>query len=157
MMYRLCSYAFQGLSRNTKKRIDADCCQCLHCLFVAENWAEGDRMRALGMTVLKHCDRQQADLPASQIFFLERYLLPTFEQLARVMPEVGQQALAIGLANKVKWAKLQQKGVKALEAVAKALHGPEPTPAASRGWPAEPGHSGCRSGAAGGGVEGFSG
>jgi hypothetical protein len=100
----------------------ADPCCCWHLVHAAENCAEGDLLGKIDRKLVqKPFDRNQLDLPASQVFFLGTYLIPSFEQLARVAPKVSNQALATGRANLAKWSKLQQQGIKSLEATAKAL------------------------------------
>jgi hypothetical protein len=89
----------------------------------AENCAEGDALGRIDpKLVMKPFDRTKLDLPGSQVFFLSSYLIPTFQQLARIAPKISNQALATGSANLAKWSELQQRGITTLEAAAQALH-----------------------------------
>lgn len=84
-----------------------------------ENKDEGDRLRAYspykdGTPLPEQFDRAHIDVPKSQVFFLTRFLLPTFQALALVMPKVGEAALKHGKANLAKWQAWQEKGVKSI-------------------------------------------
>lgn len=106
-------------------------CAAVCLLLSAENFAEGAALFKIDPTLVKKpFDSTKVDLPGSQVFFLTNYLMPTFEELARVAPEVGNQALATGCTNLAKWTELQQDCITTLEASAEALRKPEPTPTA---------------------------
>lgn len=92
---------------------------CLLSACSTENKDEGDRLKAFkpyseGTPLPEHLDRAHTDVPKSQVFFLTRFLIPTFQALSLVMPKVGAAALKHGKANLAKWQAWQEKGVKSV-------------------------------------------
>lgn len=86
-----------------------------------ENKREGDLLKNLpsfqdgSAQIPPHLDRANLDVPASQIYFNDTYLIPTFEALAVISQEVSTVAVSCGKANRAKWAEMQQMGVKGVK------------------------------------------
>lgn len=86
-----------------------------------ENKREGDLLKTLpsfkdgSATIPSHLDRANLDVPASQIFFNDTYLIPTFEALAVISEEVSTVAVNCGKANRAHWVEMQQMGVKGIK------------------------------------------
>lgn len=54
-----------------------------------EFWCQGDKEKELGLPISFLCDRENADIPKSQIGFIMSIILPTFEILIDILPSLG--------------------------------------------------------------------
>jgi len=73
--------------------------RCLQELF-----SQGDAERLEGLPISPLCDRRTIDVASSQIGFLGFVVQPTFENLARLVPKVGEVCLSLALRNGEEWA-----------------------------------------------------
>ena len=60
------------------------CCGC----FSVRSLAQGDQERALGMPISSMMDRTKPNIARSQLGFIDFIVRPTFEQYARICPEM---------------------------------------------------------------------
>jgi hypothetical protein len=58
-------------------------------LLMEEFWNQGDNEKHLGLPISFLCDRQTANVPSSQIGFITGIIIPSFETLVNLMPELN--------------------------------------------------------------------
>lgn len=58
-------------------------------LLTNEFWKQGDRESSLGVPISFLCDRNDADIPKSQIGFIKAFVSPVFEVLSTLFPTLG--------------------------------------------------------------------
>jgi len=78
-------------------------------LVVQEFFAQGDREKSLGLPISPMCNRETTNLSATQIGFIKYIVLPTYELLAELLPEVETTCLSILKENLEYW---EERGVK---------------------------------------------
>lgn len=57
-------------------------------MLMNEFWAQGDSEREKGMPISFLCDRNTADVPKNQIVFIKSIIIPNFEVLIEIFPEL---------------------------------------------------------------------
>ncbi|KAI8469519.1 MAG: hypothetical protein J3K34DRAFT_423476 [Monoraphidium minutum] len=77
-----------------------------------EFWQQGDRERELGLAVQPLFDRARANVPASQIAFLQLFVKPSFELLSHIAPSSGAAALRHYECNLARWGALARSGAR---------------------------------------------
>jgi calcium/calmodulin-dependent 3',5'-cyclic nucleotide phosphodiesterase len=89
-------------------------------LAVAQQWsarcleeffAQGDMERKLGLPISPMCNRQDTDLPTSQLGFIDFIVQPTFQALAMLLPRAKQVCLPELARNKEAWEMLKRRGI----------------------------------------------
>ena len=73
-----------------------------------EFWNQGDKEKELGLPISFLCDREDIDIPKSQVGFLKTFSLPTIKELVEVNIKFEQQQKN-ALNNLVMWEKLQKE------------------------------------------------
>ena len=90
----------------------ADISNCAKPAPVFEQWTDrclgeffrqGDKERSLGLSVSPLCDRNTTSRADSQLGFINHVILPTFELLGKVIPDVATQVVPIIQANLAFW------------------------------------------------------
>jgi hypothetical protein len=68
-----------------------------------EFFAQGDEEAKLGLTISPNCNRKSTHRADSQIGFIKFVILPAYEVLAELIPDVGDEVLPIIEANLLYW------------------------------------------------------
>ena len=77
-------------------------------LLCEEFWAQGDQERERGLPISFMCDRNNIDVPSSQIGFLKGFILSSFDSLVEMFPKL--QFTIDNAQNNIKeWIKLQNE------------------------------------------------
>jgi hypothetical protein len=76
-----------------------------------EFFAQGDTERKLGLPISPMCNRQDTDLPTSQLGFIDFIVQPTFQALAMLLPRAKQVCLPELARNKEAWEMLKRRGI----------------------------------------------
>ena len=77
-------------------------------LLCEEFWAQGDQERERGLPISFMCDRNNIDVPASQIGFLRGFILSSFDTLVEMFPKL--QFTIDNAENNIKqWTKFQNE------------------------------------------------
>ena len=77
-------------------------------LLCEEFWAQGDQERERGLPISFMCDRNNIDVPASQIGFLRGFILSSFDTLVEMFPKL--QFTIDNAENNIKqWTKFQRE------------------------------------------------
>ena len=77
-------------------------------LLCEEFWAQGDQERERGLPISFMCDRNNIDVPASQIGFLRGFILSSFDTLVEMFPKL--QFTIDNAENNIKqWTKFQSE------------------------------------------------
>ena len=58
-------------------------------LLSEEFWLQGDKEKSMGLTVSFLCDRKDTNVPLSQVNFIRGFILPTFEVLVSIFPNLN--------------------------------------------------------------------
>ena len=58
-------------------------------LLSEEFWLQGDKEKSMGLTVSFLCDRKNTNVPSSQVNFIRGFILPTFEILVTIFPNLN--------------------------------------------------------------------
>ena len=58
-------------------------------LLSEEFWLQGDKEKSMGLTVSFLCDRENTNVPSSQVNFIRGFILPTFEVLVTIFPTLN--------------------------------------------------------------------
>jgi 3'5'-cyclic nucleotide phosphodiesterase len=74
-----------------------------------EFFAQGDEEAKLGLTISPNCNRKSTHRADSQIGFIKFVILPAYEVLAELIPDVGDEVLPIIEANLLYWTDLKTK------------------------------------------------
>lgn len=69
---------------------------------------QGDNEKTLGLPVSFLCDRETANLPASQIGFISGIVLPTFQLVEKFLPKIDNYTELI-MKSKEEWEKLKEE------------------------------------------------
>jgi len=78
-------------------------------LLSEEFWLQGDEEKKNNLTVSFLCDRNDCNVPKSQIGFIKGFVIPTFEILVNVFPSLN--FTVENAKNNVKeWEKLAESG-----------------------------------------------
>ena len=77
-------------------------------LLCEEFWAQGDQERERGLPISFMCDRNNIDVPASQIGFLRGFILSSFDTLVEMCPEL-QFTMDNAESNIKQWTKFQSE------------------------------------------------
>ena len=78
-------------------------------LLSEEFWLQGDKEKSMNLPVSFLCDRENYNIPKSQIGFIKGFIIPTFECLVNVFPTL-KYTLVNAKTNLNKWQKLANKG-----------------------------------------------
>jgi len=79
---------------------------------VAKYWAEviqeefflqGDQERVLGLTISPFMERGNSSLPQMQVNFSGFIVIPLFQAIAKVLPEIQREVLPVLLENRHRW------------------------------------------------------
>ena len=73
-----------------------------------EFWNQGDKEKELGLPISFLCDREDMDVPKSQVGFLKTFSLPTIQELVEVNAKF-EQLKKNGLNNYNRWEKYQKE------------------------------------------------
>ena len=77
-------------------------------LLCEEFWQQGDKEREKGLTISFMCDRNNIDVPSSQVGFLKGFILTSFDCLVTMFPKL--QFTIDNAQNNIKeWTKLQNE------------------------------------------------
>ena len=57
-------------------------------LLCEEFWAQGDKEKEKGLPISFMCDRNNIDVPSSQIGFLKGFILSSFDSLVEMFPKL---------------------------------------------------------------------
>jgi hypothetical protein len=77
-------------------------------LLLNEFWNQGDKEKELGLPISFLCDREDIDVPKSQVNFLKTFSLPIINELVEVNIKF-EQLKKNALNNLNKWEKLQKE------------------------------------------------
>jgi hypothetical protein len=80
-------------------------------LLSEEFWLQGDKEKSLNLPVSFLCDRENYDIPKSQIGFIKGFIIPTFECLVNAFPSLDY-TLKNAKINLNRWQRLSNKGRK---------------------------------------------
>ena len=58
-------------------------------LLSEEFWLQGDKEKSMGLTVSFLCDRENTNVPLSQVNFIRGFILPNFEVLVTIFPTLN--------------------------------------------------------------------
>ena len=78
-------------------------------LLQEEFWLQGDKEKSLNLPVSFLCDRENYNVPKSQVGFLKGFILPTFDCLSTIFPSL-KYCLINAKTNVNRWQKLANKG-----------------------------------------------
>ena len=76
-----------------------------------EFWKQGDKEKSMNLPVSFLCERTNSDVPSSQVGFIKGFIIPTFEILVNLFPEL-QYTVTNAKANLREWERLVQCGRK---------------------------------------------
>ena len=74
-------------------------------LLSEEFWLQGDKEKEMGLPVSFLCDRKDANVPSSQVNFIRGFILPTFEVLVTIFPNLNY-TMENANNNIIEWQKL---------------------------------------------------
>jgi hypothetical protein len=57
-------------------------------LLTNEFWKQGDKEKKLGLNISFGCDREQFNIPISQVGFIKAFIVPTFDVLYDIFPSL---------------------------------------------------------------------
>jgi len=77
-------------------------------LLSEEFWLQGDKEKSLNLPVSFLCDRENYNIPNSQVGFIKGFIIPTFETLINAFPTL-KYALNNAKINLKKWQNLSNK------------------------------------------------
>jgi len=80
-------------------------------LLSEEFWLQGDKEKSMNLPVSFLCDRDEYNIPQSQVGFIKGFIIPTFDCLVNIFPSL-KYTLDNGKTNLKKWEKLASKGRK---------------------------------------------
>ena len=80
-------------------------------LLSEEFWLQGDKEKSMNLPVSFLCDRDDYNIPQSQVGFIKGFIIPTFDCLVNIFPSL-KYSLDNGKTNLKKWEKLASKGRK---------------------------------------------
>ena len=80
-------------------------------LLSEEFWRQGDLEKDNNLPVSFLCDREDYNIPKSQIGFISGYVIPTFESLVTIFPTL-RYTLDNANSNLKEWKKLMEEGRK---------------------------------------------
>ena len=78
-------------------------------LLSEEFWLQGDKEKSLNLPVSFLCDRENYNVPKSQVGFIKGFIIPTFECLVDIFPSL-KFSLVNAKTNLNKWQRLANKG-----------------------------------------------
>ena len=58
-------------------------------LLSEEFWLQGDKEKSMGLNVSFLCDRNDTNVPSSQVNFIRGFIIPTFEVLITIFPTLN--------------------------------------------------------------------
>jgi hypothetical protein len=76
-----------------------------------EFWKQGDKETKDNLTISFLCDRNNIDIPKSQVGFIKAFIIPTFEVLVNIFPTLNFFSDNV-VNNLTEWKKLNEKGRK---------------------------------------------
>ena len=80
-------------------------------LLTNEFWKQGDKEKKLGLNVSFGCDREQYNIPISQVGFIKAFIVPTFDVLNDIFPSLD--FFCKNVENNLKtWKDLSEQGRK---------------------------------------------
>ena len=74
-------------------------------LLSEEFWLQGDKEKSMGLTVSFLCDRNDTNVPSSQVNFIRGFIIPTFEVLITIFPTL-EYTVENAKKNMNEWQKL---------------------------------------------------
>ena len=77
-------------------------------LLSEEFWMQGDKEREKGLPISFLCDRNNVDIPSSQIGFLKGFILPSYDCLIEMFPSL-KFAIDNAEDNLKKWTQFQKE------------------------------------------------
>ena len=80
-------------------------------LLSEEFWLQGDKEKSLGINVSYLCDRNKVNVPKDQVGFLNGVILPTFDILTQLFPELNYTTENV-MNNIKEWQKLADENRK---------------------------------------------
>ena len=80
-------------------------------LLTEEFWLQGDKEKSMNLPVSFLCDRDDYNIPQSQVGFIKGFIIPTFDCLVNIFPSL-KYSLDNGKTNLKKWEKFAAKGRK---------------------------------------------
>ena len=80
-------------------------------LLSEEFWLQGDKEKSMNLPVSFLCDREDYNVPQSQVGFIKGFIMPTFGCLVDIFPTL-KYSLDNAKTNLKKWVKLASKGRK---------------------------------------------
>ena len=80
-------------------------------LLSEEFWLQGDKEKAMNLPVSFLCDRDNYNIPQSQVGFIKGFIIPTFDCLINLFPSL-KYTMDNAKTNLKKWEKLVAKGRK---------------------------------------------
>ena len=80
-------------------------------LLSEEFWLQGDKEKSMNLPVSFLCDRDNYNIPNSQVGFIKGFIIPTFDCLVNIFPSL-KYTMDNAKTNLKKWEKLEAKGRK---------------------------------------------
>ena len=80
-------------------------------LLSEEFWLQGDKEKSMNLPVSFLCDRDNYNIPNSQVGFIKGFIIPTFDCLVNIFPSL-KYTMDNAKTNLKKWEKLAAKGRK---------------------------------------------
>ena len=80
-------------------------------LLSEEFWLQGDKEKSMNLPVSFLCDRDNYNIPNSQVGFIKGFIIPTFDCLINIFPSL-KYTMDNAKTNLKKWEKLAEKGRK---------------------------------------------
>ena len=80
-------------------------------LLSEEFWLQGDKEKSMNLPVSFLCDRDNYNIPQSQVGFIKGFIIPTFDCLINIFPSL-KYTMDNAKTNLKKWEKLAAKGRK---------------------------------------------
>ena len=80
-------------------------------LLSEEFWLQGDKEKSMNLPVSFLCDRDNYNIPNSQVGFIKGFIIPTFDCLINIFPSL-KYTMDNAKTNLKKWEKLAAKGRK---------------------------------------------
>ena len=80
-------------------------------LLSEEFWLQGDKEKSMNLPVSFLCDRDNYNIPNSQVGFIKGFIIPTFDCLVNIFPSL-KYTMNNAKTNLKKWEKLSAKGRK---------------------------------------------
>ena len=80
-------------------------------LLSEEFWLQGDKEKSMNLPVSFLCDRDNYNIPNSQVGFIKGFIIPTFDCLVNIFPSL-KYTMNNAKTNLKKWEKLAAKGRK---------------------------------------------